>query len=79
LDAVMDEVDFFVGWGGGAWISERDHSRRSRYDLALESDQGLMVVLAELQGLKKGPSEASTGGAASAPEAGETEGHEAGG
>ncbi|WWW35265.1 hypothetical protein V8017_20980 [Stenotrophomonas rhizophila] len=79
LESLMDATDFILGVGGRAWISERDHSRRSRYDLALESDQGLMVVLAELQGLKKGPSEASTGGAASAPEAGETEGHEAGG
>jgi len=45
LESLMDATDFILGVGGRAWISERDHSRRSRYDLALESDQGLMVVL----------------------------------
>lgn len=57
LECLMDATDLILGSEGRAWISERDQTRRSRYDLALDSDEGLAAVLEELEGMAKRPPE----------------------
>lgn len=56
LECLMDATDFILGSEGRAWISARDQARRSRYDLALDSNEGLAAVLEELEGMAKRPS-----------------------